>query len=107
MGQISLPSCDRMRELFSASLDGELSELDDARLQAHSRVNGDDGKWNQRQRGVKHLLARRIAHTQRDRLDRLSRDETQVERLGHCKRRQLLRHQVDHERRQRHVYRAG
>jgi hypothetical protein len=35
MGQISLPSCDRMRELFSGSLDTELSELDDARLQAH------------------------------------------------------------------------
>jgi predicted anti-sigma-YlaC factor YlaD len=36
MGQISLNSaCDPMRELFSASLDGELSELDDARLQAH------------------------------------------------------------------------
>jgi predicted anti-sigma-YlaC factor YlaD len=36
MGQISLNSgCDRMRELFSASLDGELSELDDARLQGH------------------------------------------------------------------------
>lgn len=35
MGQISLPTCDRMRELFSASLDGELSELDEARLQAH------------------------------------------------------------------------
>jgi anti-sigma factor RsiW len=36
MGQISLnTSCDRMRELFSASLDGELSELDEARLNAH------------------------------------------------------------------------
>jgi predicted anti-sigma-YlaC factor YlaD len=35
MGQISLDTCDRMRELHSASLDGELSELDDARLQAH------------------------------------------------------------------------
>jgi predicted anti-sigma-YlaC factor YlaD len=35
MGQISLPTCDRMRELFSASLDGELSELDHARLEAH------------------------------------------------------------------------
>jgi predicted anti-sigma-YlaC factor YlaD len=39
MGQISLNiACDRMRELFSASLDGELSELDDARLQAHLAV---------------------------------------------------------------------
>ena len=27
MGQISLDTCDRMRELFSASLDGELAEL--------------------------------------------------------------------------------
>jgi anti-sigma factor RsiW len=36
MGQISLNTvCDRMRELFSAALDGELSELDDARLRAH------------------------------------------------------------------------
>jgi anti-sigma factor RsiW len=36
MGQISLnTACDRMRELFSASLDGELSELDEARLRAH------------------------------------------------------------------------
>ena len=36
MGQISLnTACDRMRELFSASLDGELSELDEARLDAH------------------------------------------------------------------------
>ena len=35
MGQISLHMCDRIRELYSASLDGELSELDSARLQAH------------------------------------------------------------------------
>jgi len=36
MGQISLDTtCDRMRELFSASLDGELSELDEARLDGH------------------------------------------------------------------------
>ena len=35
MGQISPSSCDRIRELFSASLDGELAELDEARLQAH------------------------------------------------------------------------
>jgi predicted anti-sigma-YlaC factor YlaD len=35
MGQISLHTCDSIRELHSASLDGELSELDDARLQAH------------------------------------------------------------------------
>jgi len=35
MGQIHLDTCDRMRELFSAALDGELSELDDARLEAH------------------------------------------------------------------------
>jgi predicted anti-sigma-YlaC factor YlaD len=35
MGQISLHSCDRIRELYSASLDGELSELDAARLEAH------------------------------------------------------------------------
>ena len=35
MGQISLDSCDRVRELFSVSLDGELSELEEAQLQAH------------------------------------------------------------------------
>jgi anti-sigma factor RsiW len=35
MGQISLDSCDRIRELFSVSLDGELGELEEARLQAH------------------------------------------------------------------------
>jgi len=35
MGQIPLPACDRMRELLSASLDGELSELDEVRLQDH------------------------------------------------------------------------
>jgi predicted anti-sigma-YlaC factor YlaD len=35
MGQISLHTCDRIRELYSASLDGELSELDDMRLHAH------------------------------------------------------------------------
>jgi len=35
MGQIHLDTCERMRELFSAALDGELSELDDARLEAH------------------------------------------------------------------------
>ena len=35
MGQISLRSCDQIRELYSASLDGELSELDSARLDAH------------------------------------------------------------------------
>src|SRR3954454_974788 len=35
MGQIPLPACARMRELLSASLDGELSELDEVRLQDH------------------------------------------------------------------------
>ena len=35
MGQISLHTCDRMRELYSASLDGELPELDEARVRAH------------------------------------------------------------------------
>jgi predicted anti-sigma-YlaC factor YlaD len=40
MGQISLGTCDRMRELFSASLDGELAELDEARLQAHLAACG-------------------------------------------------------------------
>jgi len=35
MGQISPTTCDRIRELFSASLDDELAELDEARLQAH------------------------------------------------------------------------
>jgi anti-sigma factor RsiW len=38
MGQISLNSCDRFRALSSASLDGELSELDAARLEAHLAV---------------------------------------------------------------------
>jgi predicted anti-sigma-YlaC factor YlaD len=40
MGQISLHTCDRIRELYSASLDGELSELDSARLHAHLAVCG-------------------------------------------------------------------
>jgi predicted anti-sigma-YlaC factor YlaD len=35
MGQISPNSCDRIHELFSASLDGKLAELEEARLQAH------------------------------------------------------------------------
>jgi predicted anti-sigma-YlaC factor YlaD len=35
MGQISLHDCDHIRELSSASVDGELSELDDARVQSH------------------------------------------------------------------------
>jgi predicted anti-sigma-YlaC factor YlaD len=35
MGQISPNTCDRIHELFSASLDGELAELEEARLQAH------------------------------------------------------------------------
>jgi len=35
MGQIPLPACERMRELLSASLDAELSELDEVRLQDH------------------------------------------------------------------------
>ncbi len=35
MGQISLDMCDRIRELCSTSLDGELSELDAARLESH------------------------------------------------------------------------
>jgi Putative zinc-finger len=38
MGQISLDTCDRFREIHSASLDGELSELDVARLEAHLAV---------------------------------------------------------------------
>jgi anti-sigma factor RsiW len=38
MGQISLQNCDRVRELISASLDGELSELDGVRLRAHLDV---------------------------------------------------------------------
>jgi predicted anti-sigma-YlaC factor YlaD len=40
MGQISLDTCDRMRELFSASLDGELAELDSLRLQGHLATCG-------------------------------------------------------------------
>lgn len=35
MGQISLHMCDPVRELVSASLDGELSELEAARVAAH------------------------------------------------------------------------
>lgn len=35
MGQISLHDCDHIRELCSASVDGELSELDDARVRSH------------------------------------------------------------------------
>ena len=35
MGQISFHTCDRMRELHSASLDGELSQLESVRLEAH------------------------------------------------------------------------
>ncbi|SRR6266536_4007387 len=35
MGQLLSNDCDRMREQVSASLDGELSELETARLQAH------------------------------------------------------------------------
>jgi hypothetical protein len=35
MGQISLHMCDQTRELLSASLDGELSELNEARVQSH------------------------------------------------------------------------
>ena len=35
MGQISFQTCDRVRELVSASLDGELTELERARIQAH------------------------------------------------------------------------
>lgn len=35
MGQISLHMCDQVRELVSASLDGELSELEAARVAAH------------------------------------------------------------------------
>jgi predicted anti-sigma-YlaC factor YlaD len=35
MGQMTLQTCDRIRELVSASLDGELTELEGARVQAH------------------------------------------------------------------------
>ena len=35
MGQISLHTCDRIRELVSASIDGELAELDAARVETH------------------------------------------------------------------------
>ncbi len=38
MGQISLQTCDRVHELVSAWLDGELSELEGVRLQAHLAV---------------------------------------------------------------------
>ena len=35
MGQFSVRDCDRMRSYVSASLDGELSELEQSRLDAH------------------------------------------------------------------------
>jgi anti-sigma factor RsiW len=35
MGQMTLHTCDRVRELVSASLDGELTELEGARVQGH------------------------------------------------------------------------
>ena len=35
MGQLPSNDCDRLREQVSASLDGELSQLESARLQAH------------------------------------------------------------------------
>jgi hypothetical protein len=38
MGQIRLHHCDSMRELVSASLDGELPELDSVRLDSHLAV---------------------------------------------------------------------
>jgi predicted anti-sigma-YlaC factor YlaD len=38
MGQIPLHTCDRVRELVSLSLDGELSELDGARVHSHLAV---------------------------------------------------------------------
>jgi predicted anti-sigma-YlaC factor YlaD len=38
MGQIPLHTCDQVRELVSLSLDGELSELDGARMQSHLAV---------------------------------------------------------------------
>ena len=38
MGQIFLNDCDHIRELCSASVDGELSELDAARVQSHLAV---------------------------------------------------------------------
>jgi anti-sigma factor RsiW len=40
MGQIPLDPCDLSRELVSASLDGELAELDAVRLDAHLAVCG-------------------------------------------------------------------
>jgi predicted anti-sigma-YlaC factor YlaD len=40
MGQIPLQTCDRVHELVSASVDGELSELERVRLQAHLAVCG-------------------------------------------------------------------
>jgi predicted anti-sigma-YlaC factor YlaD len=35
MGQISLETCDRIRELCSAAVDGELSQLEATRVQTH------------------------------------------------------------------------
>jgi len=35
MGQMTFQTCERMRELVSASLDAELTELEGARVQAH------------------------------------------------------------------------
>ena len=40
MGQISLQTCDRVHELVSARVDGELSELERAQLQRHLRRCG-------------------------------------------------------------------
>jgi predicted anti-sigma-YlaC factor YlaD len=40
MGQLPLDPCDSSRELVSASLDGELAELDALRLDAHLAVCG-------------------------------------------------------------------
>ena len=40
MGQISHHTCDSIRELFSASLDGEISELEAVRVRAHVAACG-------------------------------------------------------------------
>jgi predicted anti-sigma-YlaC factor YlaD len=59
MGQIPSNTCDRFRELHSASLDGELSELDHARLQAHLAACAGCGAYA----GAAEAASRLVRHT--------------------------------------------
>src|SRR5262249_34698509 len=56
MGQISLDTCNRFRELYSASLDGELSELADVRLQSHLAVCPSCGAYAATTRAASRLV---------------------------------------------------